>query len=108
MSRMAEITPSRLVLASASPRRRELLARVGIEVDVEPADIDESPLSDEPAVAHACRLAAAKADAAGERLAWRWVLAADTVVEIDDLILGKAATPAEAEAMLRRLLGRTH
>jgi septum formation protein len=109
MSRMAEITDrSRLVLASASPRRRELLARVGIEVDVEPADIDETPLPGEPAIDHARRLAAAKADAAGDRLAWRWVLAADTVVEIDGAILGKAADPAEAEAMLRRLLGRTH
>lgn len=107
---MAEITPAaaRLVLASASPRRRELLARVGIEVDVVATDLDETPLPGEEAVASARRLAAAKAEAAGASLAWRWVLAADTVVEIDGVILGKAADEAEAGAMLRRLLGRTH
>src|SRR5262245_49440518 len=109
--RMSEITPeapARLVLASGSPRRRDLLARVGIPVDVEPAEVDETPLPGEEAVGYARRLAAAKADAVGDRVAWRWVLAADTVAEIDGLILGKPESAADAGAMLRRLCGRTH
>lgn len=108
---MAHITtggPEPLVLASASPRRRELLARVGIPVEVVPADADESPIQGESAVACARRLAAAKAAGVAATLPDRWVLAADTVVEIDGDILGKAADGAEAAAMLARLVGREH
>lgn len=97
-----------LVLASASPRRRELLARIGIPVEVAPADADESPIPGESAVACARRLADAKAAAVAARLPDRWILAADTVVEIDGDILGKAADEAEATAMLVRLVGREH
>ena len=95
-----------LILASSSPRRRELLERVGVEVEVLPADVDERPRGGEEAVPYACRLAAAKAAAvsAGER----WVLAADTVVEVDGEIFGKPDDVAEAQEMLGRLLGREH
>lgn len=96
-----------LVLASASARRRELLARVGVALEVRPADVDETPLPDEPPAAYVARIAAAKADAVG-RSPGRWVLAADTTVTIDGAILAKAADEREAAAMLRRLAGRTH
>lgn len=97
-----------LVLASASPRRRELLARVGIPLEVWPAEIDESALPGEGALAYVCRVAAAKVEAVSLALPGRWILAADTVVEIDGAILGKAADEDEARAMLGRLVGRAH
>jgi septum formation protein len=96
-----------LILASASPRRRELLARVGVEAIVRPSDIDESQRDGESPLAYVRRVAAEKA-AACVRGADDFVLAADTIVEIDGLVLGKAADEAEAGAMLRRLVGRTH
>jgi len=96
-----------LVLASASPRRRELLERVGVPVEVHPADIDESVRDGEAPEAYVARLARAKA-AAVARPAGRWVLAADTTVALGGAILGKAETPEEAAGMLRALSGRTH
>ncbi len=97
-----------LILASGSPRRRELLSRVGLTIDVVPADVDETPHPGEAALAYAQRLAADKADAVARDRAERWVLAADTIVEIDGDILGKAADAAEARAMVSRLAGRAH
>lgn len=97
-----------LLLASASPRRRELLVRVGVEIEVQPADVDETPAAGEEPLVYARRVARAKADVVAARAPDRWVLAADTVVEIDGDILGKAADPAEALAMLERLSARTH
>jgi septum formation protein len=105
------MTPT-LVLASASPRRKELLERVGVPIVVRPADIDEAPHPGEAPLAYVARVAAAKTDAVLAELKAQghaaWVLGADTVVEIDDRILGKAADPAEALTMLRRLSGRAH
>lgn len=95
-----------LVLASASPRRRELLERIGVPIEVRPADIDESVHAGEAPLAYVRRVAAAKAAALAT--GGRWVLAADTIVEIDGAVLGKAADDAEAAAMLRQLRGRTH
>lgn len=106
MSR-ADSETSHLILASASPRRRELLERVGFVLDVRPSDVDESELPGEDPAAYVLRIARAKADAA-PREAGAWVLAADTTVTIDGAILAKAATPEEAAAMLRRLSGRVH
>jgi septum formation protein len=97
-----------LVLASASPRRRELLARLGIPLEVWPAEIDESALPGEDALTYVRRVATAKVEAVAVALPQRWLLAADTVVEIDGAILGKAADDGEARAMLRRLVGRVH
>ena len=97
-----------LTLASASPRRRELLERVGVNLEVVPADVDESRLPDEPPAAMAERLAAAKADVVAATQPDRLVLAADTIVVRDDAVLGKPSDAAEAAAMLRSLSGRRH
>lgn len=98
----------RLILGSASPRRRELLALVGVVPDdVRAAEIDEAPLPRELPRACAARLARAKVDAvqAGPD---ELVLAADTVVSTGRRILGKPADAAEAERFLRLLSGRRH
>jgi len=97
-----------LILASASPRRREMLERVGVAIEVLPADIDETPHPGELPEAYVARIAAAKAGTIATRHPGRWVLAADTTVTIDGAILGKAETGDEAAAMLRLLSGRTH
>jgi septum formation protein len=99
-----------LILASASPRRRELLERLGLLLRIEPVDVDETPAAGEKARAYTQRLAAEKGDAALARLeaAVLPVLTADTVVVLGDDILGKPANQDEAAAMLRRLAGRRH
>lgn len=96
---------AKFVLASASPRRRELLARVGLYPDVRPADVDEAIHPAEPPVDYGLRVARDKAAAIGGE---QPVLAADTVVELEGVSLGKAGSAAEAEAFLRRLSARTH
>ncbi len=97
----------RLILASASPRRLELLARLGVTPDeVRPADIDESPQKGELPPAYAARIAAEKAAAAAEPGAI--VLAADTVVAAGRRILAKAETEAVARQCLELLSGRRH
>jgi septum formation protein len=98
-----------LVLASASLRRIELLARIGIVPDrVLPADIDESPLKAEVPRMLAIRLARAKADAVAALAPEALVLAADTVVGLGRRILGKPRDRAEAQAFLEALSGRRH
>ena len=99
-----------LILASASPRRRELLERLGLLLRIEPVEVDETPTPGERPRAYAQRLAAEKAAAALARLGSPAlpVLTADTVVVLDDDILGKPANQEEAAAMLRRLAGRRH
>src|SRR5688572_14221550 len=99
---------SRLILASASPRRRELLERLGVELLVVPADIDETPLDDEPPETYVARVAAGKAEVVAQRHPDAWVLGADTTVVLDETILGKAETAAEATRMLESLAGRSH
>jgi septum formation protein len=99
-----------LILASASPRRRELLERLGLVLRIEPVDVDETPVPDEKARLYAQRLAAAKGDAALTKLGQQAlpILTADTVVVLGDDILGKPANRDEAATMLRRLAGRRH
>jgi septum formation protein len=97
-----------LVLASASPRRRDLLRWLVADYDIETADVDESPCPGEPARALVARLARAKAEAVASRRPEAWILAADTIVEIDGDVLGKPADAGEAVVMLRRLSGREH
>ncbi|MGH8274725.1 MAG: Maf family protein [Gammaproteobacteria bacterium] len=94
-----------LVLASASPRRRELLARLGANFRVSPAGVDETPRPREAPELLSVRLAEAKARAVSSDTP---VLAADTVVALDDEALGKPHDAAEAAAMLARLAGREH
>jgi septum formation protein len=98
----------RFVLASQSPRRAELLAAAGLEFDTLPVDVDESRHDDEPPEAYVIRLARAKAASALARASGRPVLAADTVVVVDGLVLGKPRNDREAAEMLNRLSGRTH
>lgn len=99
----------RLVLASSSPRRIELLAQVGIHPDaVDPADIDETPLKGETPPRLAERLASGKARVVAERHPDAVVIAADTVVSVGRRLLEKAADAAEAERFLRLLSGRNH
>ena len=107
MSAPAQRAP--LVLASASPRRRALLARIGLEPDeVRPANVDEAPLPGEPPRAQALRLARAKAAAIAARPGPAWTLAADTVVARGRRALGKPADAAQARAFLALLSGRRH
>ena len=98
-----------LVLASASPRRIELLALVGIIPDrVEPADIDETPLKDETPSRLAARLAVSKAEAVAAGAPDAVVLAADTVVAVGRRLLEKPVDEAEAVRFLKLLSGRNH
>ena len=97
-----------LVLASTSPRRQELLRNAGIEFEVQPADIVEDPLPGETAKACAERLAREKAQAIARQRPKDVVVGADTIVVIDNQILGKPADAADAARMLRLLSGRTH
>ncbi len=100
--------PTPLVLASASPRRRDLLSQVGLRFTVAAADLDETPLAGEAAAPYVLRLAQAKAQAVARRFPTAWVLAADTTVALGPELLGKPGSPAEAREMLTRLSGRTH
>ena len=97
-----------LILASASPRRSELLRNAGIVFEVQPADVSEAPLPGEPAKALAARLAREKAMAIAQRRPADVVLGADTVVLVDGEILGKPADNKDAARMLRLLAGRRH
>lgn len=101
----------RILLASASPRRSELLRQVGIAHAVRPVDVDESVRGGEAPAAYVLRLAEAKAAALWQQLApeeRKPVLAADTTVALEGEIFGKPGSLAEARAMLGRLSGRTH
>jgi septum formation protein len=98
-----------LILASASPRRLELLAQIGLAPDlIDPAEIDETPLPGETARLLALRLARAKAAAVAQRRAGAFVLAADTVVAVGRRLLGKPDDEADAARMLALLSGRAH
>ncbi|HEU0031195.1 MAG TPA: nucleoside triphosphate pyrophosphatase [Kofleriaceae bacterium] len=105
--RVPQLTTGPLLLASASPRRRELLERIGLAVEVHPADVDERAQDGESPEAYVARIARAKAIAVARR-SDLWVLAADTTVTLENAILGKAESPEEAAKMLRWLSGRTH
>jgi septum formation protein len=106
---MSARTPP-LILASASPRRAELLTRAGYEFTVEPADVDESVSPGERPADYVIRVARAKAQAVAERCrkSGSWVLAADTTVVVDGEILAKPADRTDAVRMLNRLAGVVH
>ncbi|HUS18211.1 MAG TPA: Maf family protein [Terriglobales bacterium] len=97
-----------LILASSSPRRKELLKNAGIEFTVKTADIPEFPQPHEAPEAFARRLAREKAAAIWKNSPQAFVLAADTIVVTPDEVLGKPADPSDAARMLRQLSGQTH
>lgn len=99
---------TRLVLASASPRRHELLARLGLEFDIRPVDIDEDPGRSKNPEIVARRLAREKSEAARLLDESSPILAADTVVAFGGELLGKPTDPDDATRMLRLLRGQTH
>lgn len=100
--------PPRLILASQSPRRRDLLALIGLSHEVQPADVDERVVPGEEPVAYAERLAREKAVTIAVSTPEAVVIGADTIVVLDGEILGKPGSVDEARATLRRLSGRTH
>ena len=100
--------PPALILASASPRRRELLAGLGLDFEVQPAAIDECPGAGEPAADYVLRMAREKAQAIAGSAPDRIVLGSDTAVVVDGQPLGKPADFAEARQMLTALSGREH
>src|SRR5574341_1485918 len=103
--------PRSILLASASPRRRELITLLGLPVETLSVDVDEVPLPGEYAADMATRLSRAKARAASALIpqpSALILLASDTVVSLDGEPLGKPRDPAEARSMLRRLRGRAH
>jgi MAF protein len=105
-----------VILASNSPRRRQLLGLTGLDYSLRPADVDETPLEDEPADEYVQRLAASKARAVGAQTASdsraidpdSLVIAADTTVVDGNQILGKPVDDRDAARMLRQLRGRSH
>ncbi len=98
----------RLVLGSGSPRRLELVDRLGLDAEVLAPDVDESQLPGEPPPLHALRVARAKAAAVAGRHPDRPVLAADTVVVLGEVVYGKPRDRADARRMLTELAGRSH
>ena len=99
---------ARLILASESPRRRELLSTVGIPFRVLPSGVDETPGAGEPPTRFACRAALDKGNWVAARHPGAYVLSADTIVVADGRILGKPGDRAEARRMLSFLAGREH
>jgi septum formation protein len=102
------MSPPRLILASASPRRRELLASLGVAFDVVTAAVEEHEASDADPRALVRHNAALKADWVAARNPEAWVLGADTTVFIDGVVLNKPVDRNDARRMLRLLAGRTH
>jgi septum formation protein len=102
------VVPPVLVLASASPRRRALLASLGLTVQVDPPEVDESVQPGEPPDRYVLRLARSKADAVARRHPGQLVLGADTEVVQEGRVLGKPRSTEDAVRMLAGLAGRTH
>jgi septum formation protein len=102
------LIPKKLVLASASPRRRQLFSLLKVPFVTAPAYVDEEGEEGESPQEMVCRLSLDKAKAMALSYPERLIVAADTIVVLDDEVLGKPADEAEAVAMLRRLRGRKH
>lgn len=105
---MGLILSNPLILASASPRREELLRLLGLDFQVVPSRVDETFFINEKPGEHVLRLAENKAHTVAQIYPQAWVLGADTIVVIDGEVLGKPADPAAAGQMLDKLSGRTH
>ncbi|HEY4376729.1 MAG TPA: Maf family protein [Acidimicrobiales bacterium] len=106
--RPVEQSDVELVLASGSPRRRQLLGELGLPFRVVVSDVDESPLAGEPPRDLVLRLARAKAEAVAALAPNAVVVAADTIAVLDGEVLGKPIDEADAAAMLQRMSGTTH
>lgn len=102
------LSQQKLILASASPRRQDLLREAGIEFEVHPAHIPEIQSAGESPLEYALRLACQKAQAVAKRFPERFVLGADTIVVVDSQVLGKPRDAEDAARMLRLLSGRGH
>ncbi|MBN1473324.1 MAG: septum formation inhibitor Maf [Syntrophaceae bacterium] len=98
----------KIILASASPRRKQLLSSVGLKFKIVPAHVNEDYLRGETPQQHVRRLAHSKAKIVSEKYPDAWVLGADTIVVIDGQILGKPENKAQAKKMLQKLNNRTH
>ncbi|MBN1561133.1 septum formation inhibitor Maf [candidate division KSB1 bacterium] len=98
----------KLILASQSPRRAQLLKLVGFDFDIMPSAIDEDDIPEVDPPSHVCALSLAKAMSVGHHVENGIVIGSDTVVVLDEEILGKPKDETEAKKMLRRLAGRTH
>ncbi len=107
-SQRAEIFPERLLLASSSPRRAEILRAVAWPFEVAAIAVDETMRAPENAIAYVERLAREKATAAARRFPGRLVLGADTIVLVDEMVLGKPRDAEDARRMLRQLNDRWH
>ncbi len=103
-----ELSSSKLILASASPRRKELLKLVGLNFEIKPSNVRETFLKGETPVEHVLRLSEEKALSVSVDNPDVWVLGADTIVIINGEVLGKPAVADEARKMLRKLSGRKH
>ena len=101
-------TRDKLILASASPRRHALLAGIGLQFEVIPADIDEATKPGETPAGYVERMAREKALAVGAGYGTSWVVAADTIVSLDRELLGKPQTAEEALSLLLKLSGKEH
>jgi nucleoside triphosphate pyrophosphatase len=99
---------TRFILASSSPRRRELLASIGIAFDVVPSDVPEERQAGEAPEEYVARLSREKALAVASKHPSQWIIAADTTVLLGDQLLEKPADDADAERMLSLIAGRTH
>jgi septum formation protein len=108
LARRMNAKHSTLLLASASPRRRELLATLGLPFEVLPAEVDESLLSGEAPEDSVARLAVRKAEVGAKLRPEALVLGADTLVVLDGFAFGKPADAVRARSMLRELSGKTH
>jgi septum formation protein len=105
---MSKKTDPAIILASNSPRRRELLHQIGLSFTIDPTDVDEQARSGESPESYAVRVALDKARAAVSRVKSGIIIAADTIVVLGDDILGKPADSHDAERMLSLLSGRMH
>ena len=101
-------TAGKLILASASPRRKELLKLLGLDFEVLPSGVEETSRTGETPEEHVLRLSAQKVLALSSSYPEAWIIGADTVVVLDGGFMGKPATIAEAKIMLKKLSGREH
>jgi septum formation protein len=99
---------SSIILASSSPRRRDLLRQIGVDFDVDPADVDESIMAGESPEDYAIRVSLDKVQVAAKKVGEGIVIAADTIVVFKDVIIGKPTDSHDAKRMLEMLSGKMH